>query len=399
MSQYAADYVIVGTGLTGAVIARSLADAGREVLLLERRDHVGGNVHDHVHPPSGIRIHTYGPHYFRTSSDRIWEFVNRFASFYKYEAALKTRIDGVEENWPIAASYIATHIGESWQPQFVGEPRNFEEAALSLMPQAVYEKFIKPYNEKQWGVPAKQLAARLCRRFDVRMDDEPRLMPDRKYQGIPTGGYAAMMTAMLDGLPCKLGVDFTQVRGDVKAKKKLIFTGPIDTFFDCDAGKLAYRGQQREHRYLPDVEQYQSCGQVNSPQHEDGPAIRTLEWKHMMPPSPLPQVGQRPGEGDDVQVNACPGGEPSPQPSALKGEGVRGTVITTETPYTPGDPSGYEYPFPDEANDKLYAEYRKRADALDDVLICGRLGEYRYYDMDQAIGRAMMLAEGLREDR
>src|SRR4051794_36081741 len=176
------DYLIVGSGLTGAVIARTLADAGREVLVVDRRAHQGGNVHDHEHP-SGIRIHTYGPHYFRTTSDKIWDFATRFAPFFKYEAALLSDIDGTLEQWPIAGSYIRKHVGENWRPEFTGKPRNFEEAALSLMPRLVYEKFVKEYNEKQWGVPNASLAASLCGRFDVRHDDEPRLKPHCKYQG------------------------------------------------------------------------------------------------------------------------------------------------------------------------------------------------------------------------
>ncbi len=361
LTKLEADYIIIGSGLTGSVIARTLADAGREVLVLERRDHVGGNVHDHMHQPSGIRIHTYGPHYFRTSSPRIWEFVNRFAAFWPYEAAIKSRVDGEEHNWPIAASYIREHVGNNWKPEFTGTPTNFEEAALSLMPRLVYEKFIKEYNEKQWGVPVTQLAADLCKRFNVREDDEPRLTPDKKHQGIPTEGYTAMMQAMLAGIDCQLNCDYCDVRHEVTARKMLIYTGPIDSYFDGDAGPLVYRGQQRKHTYLPNAEQHQSCGQVNTPQHADGPAIRILEWKQMAPP---------PSE-ERVQ---------------------RGTVITTETPHTPDDPSNFEYPFPDAVNGQLYAEYRRRADALENVLICGRLGEYRYFDMDQAIGRAMMLA-------
>jgi len=359
-----ADYLVVGSGLTGSVIARALHEAGREVVMLDRRTHAGGNVHDHAHP-SGIRIHTYGPHYFRTGSDRIWEFVNRFAEFATYEAALKSDVRGELANWPIAASYIARRVGLDWQPEFVGQLTNFEEAALSLMPRAIYEDFVKEYNEKQWGVPARQLAADLCKRFDVREDDEPRLKPNAAHQGIPLHGYTAMMAAMHDGIPVVLNCDYLKEPGRFTARKMLIFTGPIDEFFGFDLGRLVYRGQQRQHTYLPDVDFAQPCGQVNNPTHVGGPHIRTLEWKHMMPR----EFAQR----------------------------ITGTVLTTETPHTPTDPSGYEYPFPDADNAALYQRYRERADAMDGVLICGRLGEYRYYDMDQAIGRAMVLAERLLE--
>ncbi|MBK7976191.1 MAG: NAD(P)-binding protein [Deltaproteobacteria bacterium] len=359
------DYLIVGSGLTGAVIARALADAGREVLVVDRRSHMGGNVHDHAHP-SGIRIHTYGPHYFRTSSDRIWEFVNRFSPFYRYEAALLSEVEGELAQWPIAGSFIKKLVGERWEPEFKGQPANFEEAALGLMPRRVYELFIKEYNEKQWGVPSNTLAARLCTRFDVRLDDEPRLKPDCKHQGIPELGYAGLMEGMLRGIPVLLNFDYLKHRDSVRARRLTVFTGPIDEFFGFDLGRLHYRGQRRVHEYLPEVDRAQPCGQVNNPTHAGGPHIRTLEWKHMMRP--------------DLAAR------------------IRGTVLTREITYSPDEPSAYEYPFPDDHNQRLYQRYRERADALANVLLCGRLGEYRYFDMDQAIARAMVLAERVLAD-
>jgi UDP-galactopyranose mutase len=353
------DYLIVGSGLTGATISRLLADAGREVLVVDRRSHWGGNVHDHTHE-SGIRIHTYGPHYFRTSSEHVWDYVNRFAEFYPFEAVVQSLVDGRYENWPIAASYIRTHIGEGWRPEFQGTPSNFEEAALSLMPRTVYEKFVKEYSEKQWGIPVHQLAASLCKRFDVRADDDPRLTPKASHQGLPKQGYSELMRRMLEDLPLQLNFDYMQRRGEIVARKLLVFTGPIDELFEFALGRLAYRGQQRAHRYLPDVDFAQPVGQVNNPLHTGGAHIRTLEWKHMMP--------------DKAKRS------------------LKGTVLTTETPFTPQIPNAYEYPLPDGQNANLYADYRRRADATEGLLVCGRLGEYRYYDMDQAIGAAMTLA-------
>lgn len=360
------DYLVVGSGLTGAVVARALADAGREVLVVDRRPHSGGNVHDHAHD-SGVRVHTYGPHYFRTSSDRVWEYATRFAPFYRYEAALLSDVGGELVPWPVGGGYIARTVGADWRPEFTGTPRNFEEAALAIMPRPIYEQFVKGYNEKQWGVPASALSAALCGRFDVRRDDDPRLKPNAKYQGIPEPGYAEWTRRMLDGIPVVLNHDHL-ARRDYEARRWLVFTGPIDEYFGFDLGKLVYRGQRRAHTYRPDVSGFaQPCGQVNNPTHAGGPHIRTLEWKHMMRP--------------DLAA------------------GIRGTVLTTETPFTPDNPSEYEYPFPDEANARLYREYRRRADALDRVLVCGRLGEYRYYDMDQAIARAIALADRVLHDR
>jgi UDP-galactopyranose mutase len=359
-----ADYVIVGSGLTGGTIARQLADAGREVVVLERRSHVGGNVHDFTHA-SGIRVHTYGPHYFRTNSDELWDFVRRFTSFYPFEAVLKSWVDSQYENWPIAGSYIRRTVGESWHPEFRGTPGNFEEASLSMMPRLIYEKFVRGYSEKQWGVSASVLSAGLAKRFDVRLDDEPRLMR-HKYQGLPTDGYAAFTQNLLRGIPVVMGVDYLAVKPDVRARRRLIFTGPIDEFFDFAWGRLVYRGQQRQHEYLPDLDFAQPCCQVNNPDQFNGPHIRTLEWKHLMPR----EFAER----------------------------IRGTVLTREVTTTPLDTDHYEYPFPDDANASLYRRYRERAETVPHLLICGRLGEYRYYDMDQAIARALMLANQLLAD-
>ncbi len=356
-----ADYIIVGSGLTGAVIARLLTDAGRSVVVLDRRDDLGGNVHDRLHP-SGIRIHTYGPHYFRTSSDELWRFVNRFASFYRYEAALKSAVDGHHENWPIAASYIRRIVGENWTPEFRGEPNNFEEASLSMMPRLIYEKFVKGYSEKQWGVPATALSAGLAKRFDVREDDEPRLMR-HKYQGIPIGGYTRLMRSLMKGIPVVLNCDYLLNKDRFTARKSLVFTGSIDEFFGYDLGRLHYRGQVRTTEYLPGIDFAQPCGQINNPDPANGPHIRTLEWKHMLEPETIPMI--------------------------------RGTVLTREVTTTPTDPNDAEYPFPDAKNQELYKAYRRRVENRRDLLVCGRLGEYKYYDMDQAIARAMIHAKDL----
>jgi UDP-galactopyranose mutase len=361
--QSSTDYVIVGSGLTGAVIGRRLTDAGRNVIVVDRRGHHGGNVHDHVHA-SGIRIHTYGPHYFRTNSDEIWEFVNRFSRFDHYEACIKSFVDSRHENWPIAASYIRRAIGEHWKPVFQGNPANFEEASLAMMPREIYEKFVKGYSEKQWGVPAHSLSAELAKRFDVREDDEPRLCRHR-HQGIPASGYASLMHNMLHGVQLVLNCDYLQHRGAFPFRRKLIFTGPIDEFYSFDLGRLRYRGQQRRHTYRDDVDFVQLCGQVNYPDPAHGPQIRQLEWKHMMPAESI--------------------------------RGIRGTVLTQEITTDPAHPNEYEYPFPDRANADLYAKYRQRAEHDPKLLVCGRLGEYKYYDMDQAIARAIVLAERILE--
>jgi UDP-galactopyranose mutase len=355
------DYLIVGSGLTGSTIARLLTDAGRDVLVLDRRAHMGGNVHDHIHALSGITVHTYGPHYFRTSSDRIWEFVNRFSDFYKYEAGILSKIDSDYYHWPVWRSEF-DRLAKGQVACFHGEPKNLEEAALKLMPRRIYELFVKEYNEKQWGVSATTLDRELCSRFDVRDVDDPRLKPEAKHQGLPTIGYAGMMMRMLSGIRLELGVDYLRQKDRFQAKH-VVFTGPIDEYFDFSLGKLAYRGQRRDHKYHQTDGFIQPTGQVNYPRHIDGRQIRSLEWKHMMKP----------------------------------GLAARGSVVTTETPYSPILSDEYEYPFPDRHNRMLYESYRTLVEGRSDLTIAGRLGEYKYLDMDQAIGRAMKLVETLVE--
>ncbi|MCE7065078.1 FAD-dependent oxidoreductase [Dyadobacter sp. CY326] len=352
------DYLIVGSGLTGSTIARHLADNNREVMVIDRRPHGGGNVHDQLHP-SGIRMHTYGPHYFRTNSDELWTYVNRFSSFYRFEARVKSWVDDAYEQWPVDEAYIRKSVGVPWKPGYEGVPRNFEEASLAMMPKAIYEKFVKGYSEKQWGVAASQLSADLAKRFDVRSDDDPRFSR-HKYQGLPTDGYATWMANMLEGIPTTLNVDYLKNREAFQARRLLVFTGPIDEFFGFSLGKLQYRGQVRSHKYLPNVDYAQPWPQVNNPQLHNGPHIRTLEWKHMLQPQNAKQIS--------------------------------GTLLTREETITPRSPDHYEYPFPDAENRALFKKYAQLAEQEPNTLICGRLGEYRYYDMDQAISRARMLA-------
>ncbi|MDQ6839884.1 MAG: NAD(P)-binding protein [Actinomycetota bacterium] len=264
-----ADHIIVGSGLTDAVVARMLCDAGRDVLVVERRDHIGGNVHDSVHH-SGIRIHTYGPHYFRTNSAKVWAWATRFAEFYPYEAVLASWVGGRYEHWPVTADYVQRVAGHDWHPAFEGAPTNFEEASLAMM---------------------------------------PRRSPPQSTSEIPTA----------------VGFDYLKQRDRFTARRSVVFTGPIDEYFGFDLVRLAYRSQRREHRFEPGVQASQLYGQVNNPDPDNGPHVRTLEWKHML--------------------------------SRDEAAAVSGTVLTAETPFNPSDPNDYEYPFPDAADKALFVEY------------------------------------------
>ncbi len=351
--------VVVGSGLTGATIARLARDAGHSVTVLERRAAVGGNVRDERHD-SGIVLHPFGPHFFRTSSERIWKFVTRFTSFRPFAAEVKTMVDGAAEAWPVTAEYIERHCGARWCPAFSGKPGNFEEACLAMMPRLVYEKFVRGYTEKQWGVPAASLDASLAMRFEVRKTADRRLKTST-YQAFPSIGYSAFMEAMLSGIDVRLGVDFLAHRSELAGRRLTLFTGPIDEYFGFDLGRLDYRAQRRQHIWLTGVAYKHATVTTNFPDPADGEFIREIEWKRMMP-------------AEEAAV-------------------ISGTLVTREYPFSPDHPDQYEYPFPSAANRGLYERYAERARISPNLLICGRLGEYRYYDMDQAIGRAMALFE------
>lgn len=352
------EFIVVGAGLTGATIARQLYDAGRKVVVIDKRPHVAGNVYDYTHTESGIRIHAYGPHYFRTSCERVWNFVNRFSAFYDYSAKVMTIVDGRLEAWPVTREAV-TRISHGEHPPFHGTPMNLEEAALAIMPKRIYAKFIKDYNEKMWGCDCTLLSAALCRRFDVREGGDRRLTAHAKWQALPTNGYASMVASMLDGIEVHLGTAFNQ--SVHRATRCLIYTGPIDSFFNCDMGRLPYRAQRRHHEYLPEIGFTQPCAQINNPCHLGGPHIRTIEWSHLM--------------SRDVHVH--------------------GTVLTTETPYSPIDEDSYEHPSQDVASQALAEKYAERASSTPGVVFAGQLARYAYIDMDVAIAKALLVGDRL----
>ena len=336
------DYLIVGSGLTGATMARLLITAGNSVHIVERRPHIAGNIYDTNHS-SGIRYNLYGAHYFRTNCERIWEFINSFGEFYTLEGRVMSQVDDHLEHWPIQSSYLKK--GE--EPTFKGNPTNFEEACLAMMPERIYQKFVKGYTEKQWGVKCTKLSPSLAKRFDVRTDGDTRLKQD-KYQGMPKEGYTKLIETMLKDIPITLNCNYLTHKNDFKART-IIFTGSIDEYHQYKLGHLRYRTQRRKHTYL-NFPSFQKCMAVNYP--NDYEHIRSFEWKKMM---------QNPPDN--------------------------GTLITFETPEDTRNPDKFEYPFPDEENASLYQKYTELPH--ENTFFAGRLGEYRYLDMDQAIARAM----------
>jgi UDP-galactopyranose mutase len=355
-----ADYVVVGSGLTGATIARALADAGRNVIVIEARNRVGGNVADSMHH-SGIRYNLFGPHYFRTSSDRIRDFALRFSEFYPFSAKIMSQVGAEFFHWPLHRRDFDRFAGKKAAVSQLSSPvtSNFETEMLRMVPAAVYETFIAGYSQKQWGVHPSALDADLAKRIEIRDDGDTRLSK-ALFQALPVGGFSAWVQSMLMGIEVRLSSDFHAIRPDVTWRKKLIYTGPIDRYFGFSLGRLPYRTQHRSTVFMAGIGSIYPCGQINLPLISEGDHVRTIEWRHMLAPSQ---------------------GRPD------------GTLLTVETPSNAADWKEAEYPFPSQSARALYQRYSDLAKAESSVLFCGRLGEYRYLDMDQAIARAMMVAD------
>lgn len=341
------DLLVVGAGLTGATIARLALDAGISISVVERKSHIGGNLKDWVHPESGERIHGHGPHFFRTSAEPIWRFVNRFSEFDRFEATVSSRVNGSLIPWPLSENWLLQNYGPTI-PRF-SNPTNFEESCLNRLPEAAYRDMIAPYVAKQWGVDPSTLDAELGRRIEIRPGDgDPRLKTS-KWQGLPQQGYDPLIQTMLAGCPITVAIDGTQKRG----RKLTVFTGAIDEFFGFSLGRLRYRSMFREHFWAPHDFKHYSTTCLACPQLRDGPHVRDTEW-------PISS----------------------------------GSLITRETPYSPTDTADLEYPFPSIEDKALHSAYLTLAEKeCPDVIFAGRLGRFQYLDMDQAIASAFAIFE------
>ena len=359
------DYLIVGAGLYGAVFAYEAARKGKSCLVIDRRDHIAGNIY--TKEISGIQVHEYGAHIFHTSDKRIWDYINRFAEFNNYINSpmavyqnelynLPFNMNTFSKMWNIRMPQEAKEIIAG---QIAGlkitEPKNLEEQALSLVGEDVYRKLIKGYTEKQWGRDCRELPAFIIKRLPLRFTYDNNYFNDR-YQGIPIGGYTAMIKKMLENTEIKLGIDYLEHRMELNAMaERVIYTGQIDRYFDYCEGVLAYRMVRFEHEIL-DCDNYQGNAVVNYTEREV-PYTRIIEHKHF-------EFGKQ-----------------------------QKTVISREYPSEWHQGEEPYYPINDERNNAVYEAYRKLAAKEKNVVFGGRLGEYRYYDMDKVIGRALEVAE------
>lgn len=355
------DYLIVGAGLFGAVFAQQATQAGKTVLVIDKRSHLGGNVY--TEEVEGIQVHRYGAHIFHTSDRKIWEYVQQFATFNRYTNSPVARYKDEVYNLPFNMNTFYQMWGvktpkeakEKLESQIreaaVCEPKNLEEQALSLVGKDIYEKLIRGYTEKQWGKRARELPSFIIRRLPVRYTYDNNYFND-SYQGIPVGGYTRMVERMLEGVEIRLNTDYFQEREELdKLADRVVFTGMIDAYYGECYGKLDYRSLRFETEVM-DTPNYQGNAVVNYTEYEI-PYTRIIEHKHF-------EFGTQPK-----------------------------TVITREYPAAWTGKEEPYYPINDDRNNRLYEKYKALADQEERVIFGGRLGMYRYYDMHQVIAEAL----------
>ena len=355
------DYLIVGAGLYGAVFAHELTKRGKKCLVIDRRNHIAGNIY--TESVSGINVHKYGAHIFHTSDKEVWDYVNQFAEFNNYINApiavykdelynLPFNMNTFSKMWGIRTPAEAkAKIAEQVAELNITDPQNLEEQALSLVGTDVYTKLVKGYTEKQWGRDCKDLPAFIIKRLPCRFIYDNNYFNDR-FQGIPMGGYTAMVEKMLEGVEVRLDTDYFElIKAEPDIAKTIVYTGCIDEFFGYRLGNLQYRSVRFETEEL-DMEDYQGNAVVNYTEREV-PFTRIIEHKHF-------EFGKQPT-----------------------------TIISRE--YSAEWQPGMEpyYPVNDEENAALYAQYKKLADEQGNIIFGGRLGQYRYYDMDKVIRAAL----------
>ncbi len=357
-----ADVLVVGAGFSGAVVARQLAEKGLQVLVIDKRDHIGGNAHDRM-DAHGVLVHPYGPHIFHTNSARIFDYLSRFTAWRPYEHRVLASIDGQLLPLPINIDTVNRLYGmsldESTIQAFydrVREPRatiaTSEDVVVDAVGRDLYATFFKGYTRKQWGLDPSELSASVAARVPARTNHDDRYFTDR-YQAMPRDGYTAMFGRLLahPGISVDVGVDFFAQRDRLQARH-VVYTGPVDAYFDHCHGRLPYRSLRFEHQHLPDTARYQPVGTVNYP--NDHAYTRVTEFRH------------------------------------LTGQEHAGTSIVREYPQDEGDPY---YPVPRPGNERLFKRYEALAQEEAGTTFVGRLAQYRYYNMDQCVGAALKASE------
>lgn len=358
------DYLIVGSGLFGAVFANEAKKAGKKCLVIEKRSHTGGNIY--CENIEGITVHKYGAHIFHTSNRRVWDYVNELCEFNNFVNSPIGKYKGEMYNLPfnmntfskmfgISTPQEAKEIIAEQRAEIKGEPKNLEEQAISLVGREIYTKLIKGYTEKQWGRDCTELPPFIIKRLPVRYTYDNNYFNDR-WQGIPIGGYNVMIEKLLEGTEVRLNTDFFSDReAFLSLADKCVYTGTIDAYFDYALGELGYRSLRFESETV-DCENYQGVAVVNYNEREI-PFTRIIEHKHF-------EFGKQPK-----------------------------TVITREYPadWKKGDEP--YYPINDERNNSLYQSYMKLAEEQENVIFGGRLGQYKYYDMDKCIEAALDLCD------
>lgn len=360
------DYLVVGAGFAGAVSAQQLAEAGKKVLLIDRRPHIGGNAFD-KYDEHGVLIHPYGPHIFHTNSKRIFEYLSRFTDWRFYEHRVLASVDGNTYPIPINRTTInrlyGLDLGEEEVQEYLDSVREqhqpirtSEDVVLCSVGRDLCEKFFSGYTKKQWGLDLAELSASVAARIPVRTNDDDRYFTDI-FQFMPAQGYAKMFERMLasENIALRLSTDFTEIRNEVRWGH-MIFTGPIDAYFNYCFGKLPYRSLSFEHQHFSHTESFQAVGTINYP--NDHQFTRITEFRYL--------TGQR----------------------------HSGTSIVREYPQADGDPY---YPVPRAENEALYQRYKSLAALEKNVSFVGRLAQYRYYNMDQVVAAALACVDALRE--
>ena len=354
------DYLVVGSGLYGAIFAHEAKAHGKSVLVVDKRPNIAGNIY--TKNIEGINVHKYGAHIFHTNNKKVWNYITQFAEFNRFTNSPVANYKGelfslpfnmytFNKMWGVVTPEEAAAKIEEQRKEITSEPQNLEEQAISLVGRDIYEKLIKGYTEKQWGRDCKELPSFIIKRLPVRLTFDNNYFNDR-YQGIPIGGYNVIIENMLGDVEVELGVDFFANREELEASAdKVVFTGMIDQYFDYKHGELEYRSLRFEHEVL-DEENHQGNAVVNYTEREI-PYTRIIEHKHF-------EYGTQ-----------------------------SKTVITREYPadWKRGDEP--YYPINDEKNNAMFAKYQEEAEKNDKVIFCGRLADYKYYDMHVVIERAL----------